>query len=87
MYDQRLLMKTLSRFSVLLPAHLNLDAAALHELTNSITAVLGVRGSGSPWPHYSATATRLSTRPLKHPPGRVVTLRCLIALDHLAFSD
>jgi len=46
MYDQRLFMKTLSRFSVVLPEHHNLDAAALAELTKSVTAVLGLGGSG-----------------------------------------
>jgi hypothetical protein len=40
MYDQRLFMKTLSRFSVVLPEHHDLDAAALAELTKSVTAVL-----------------------------------------------
>lgn len=39
-------MKTLSRFSVVLPEHHDLDAAALAELTKSITAVLGLGGSG-----------------------------------------
>jgi GAF domain-containing protein len=46
MYDQPLFMKTLSRFSVVLPEHHDLDAAALAELTKSITAVLGLGGSG-----------------------------------------
>ena len=46
MYDQRLFMKTLSRFSVVLPGHHDLDAAALAELTKSVTAVLGLGGSG-----------------------------------------
>jgi len=46
MYDQRLFMKTLSRFSVVLPEHHDLDAAALAELTKSVTAVLGLGGSG-----------------------------------------
>jgi len=45
-YDQTLFMKTLSRFSVVLPEHHDLDAAALAELTKSITAVLGLGGSG-----------------------------------------
>lgn len=45
-YDQSLFMKTLSRFSVVLPEHHDLDAAALAELTKSITAVLGLGGSG-----------------------------------------
>src|SRR5450631_3587380 len=46
MFDQRLFMKTLSRFSVVLPEHHDLDAAALAELTRSVTAVLGLGGSG-----------------------------------------
>ena len=46
MYGQRLFMKTLSRFSVVLPEHHDLDAAALAELTRSVTAVLGLGGSG-----------------------------------------
>ena len=46
MYDQRLFMKTLSRFCVVLPEHHDLDAAALAELTKSVTAVLGLGGSG-----------------------------------------
>jgi len=46
LYDQRLFMKTLSRFSVVLPEHHSLDAAALAELTKSVTAVLGLGGSG-----------------------------------------
>jgi hypothetical protein len=46
MYDQRLFMKSLSRFSVVLPEHHDLDAAALAELTKSVTAVLGLGGSG-----------------------------------------
>jgi len=39
-------MKTLSRFSLVLPEHHNLDEAALSELTKSVKAVLGVGGSG-----------------------------------------
>src|SRR5450631_3870818 len=39
-------MKTLSRFCVVLPEHHDLDAAALAELTKSVTAVLGLGGSG-----------------------------------------
>lgn len=46
MYDQQLFMKTLSRFSVVLPEHHALDASALAELTNSVTSVLGLGGSG-----------------------------------------
>jgi len=46
MYDQQLFMKTLSRFAVVLPEHHDLDAAALAELTKSVTAVLGLGGSG-----------------------------------------
>jgi GAF domain-containing protein len=46
MYDPLLFMKTLSRFCVVLPEHHDLDAAALAELTKSVTAVLGLGGSG-----------------------------------------
>ena len=46
MFDQRLFMKALSRFCVVLPEHHDLDAAALAELTRSVTAVLGLGGSG-----------------------------------------
>jgi len=46
LYDQSLFMKTLSRFSVVLPEHHDLDAAALAELTKGVTAVLGLGGSG-----------------------------------------
>jgi hypothetical protein len=46
MFDQRLFRKALSRFSVVLPEHHDLDAAALAELTKGVTAVLGLRGSG-----------------------------------------
>jgi hypothetical protein len=46
LYDQRLFMKTLSRFSVVLPGHHDLDAAALAELTKSVTEVLGLGDSG-----------------------------------------
>ena len=46
MFDQRLFMKTLTRFSVVLPEHHDLDAAALAELTKSVAAVLGLGGSG-----------------------------------------
>src|SRR5664279_6417164 len=46
MFDQRLFMKALSRFAVVLPEHHDLDAAALAELTKSVTAVLGLGGSG-----------------------------------------
>ena len=45
MYDQPLFLKTLSRFAVVLPARYDL-AAALSELTESVTAVLGLNGSG-----------------------------------------
>jgi len=44
-YDQSLFLKTLSRFAVVLPAHYDLEAA-LSELTESVTAVLGLSGSG-----------------------------------------
>jgi hypothetical protein len=50
MYDQRLFMKTLSRFSVVLPEHHDLDAAALAELTRSVTAVWAWAAAGSLWP-------------------------------------
>src|SRR5664280_2893825 len=46
LYDQSLFMKTLSRFSVVLPEHNDLDATALAELTRSVTEVLGLGGSG-----------------------------------------
>jgi len=45
MYDQPLFLQTLSRFAVVLPAHYDLEAA-LAELTESVTAVLGLSGSG-----------------------------------------
>jgi GAF domain-containing protein len=45
MYDQTLFLQTLSRFAVVLPAHYDLEAA-LSELTESVTAVLGLSGSG-----------------------------------------
>ena len=45
MYDQPLFLHTLSRFAVVLPAHYDLEAA-LNELTESVTAVLGLSGSG-----------------------------------------
>jgi GAF domain-containing protein len=45
MYDQSLFLHTLSRFAVVLPARYNLEAA-LSELTESVTAVLGLSGSG-----------------------------------------
>src|SRR5665648_98952 len=45
MYDQQLFLRTLSRFAVVLPAHYDLEAA-LSELTESVTAVLGLCGSG-----------------------------------------
>jgi len=44
-YDQPLFLKTLSRFAVVLPAHYDLPAA-LTELTESLTEVLGLSGSG-----------------------------------------
>ena len=44
MYDQSLLLQTLSRFAVILPAHYDLQDA-LSELTESSTAVLGLCGS------------------------------------------
>ena len=45
MYDRPLFMQTLSRFAVVLPAHYDLEAA-LSELTESVTEVLGLSGSG-----------------------------------------
>jgi GAF domain-containing protein len=44
MYDQTLLLRTLSRFAVVLPARYDLQEA-LSELTESVTAVLGLCGS------------------------------------------
>jgi len=44
MYDQSLLLETLSRFAVVLPARYDLEEA-LSELTESVTAVLGLCGS------------------------------------------
>ena len=45
MYSQPLFLQTLSRFAVVLPARYDLEAA-LSELTESVTAVLGLCGSG-----------------------------------------
>jgi len=45
MYDQPLFLQTLSRFAVVLPVRYDLEAA-LSELTESVTAVLGLCGSG-----------------------------------------
>ena len=45
MYDQPLFLQTLSRFAVVLPARYDLEAA-LSELTESLTTVLGLSGSG-----------------------------------------
>jgi GAF domain-containing protein len=45
MYDQPLFLHTLSRFAVVLPAHYDLEDS-LTELTESVTAVLGLSGSG-----------------------------------------
>jgi GAF domain-containing protein len=45
MYSQPLFLQTLSRFAVILPARYDLEAA-LSELTESVTAVLGLGGSG-----------------------------------------
>jgi GAF domain-containing protein len=45
MYDQSLFLQTLSRFAVVLPARHDLESA-LTELTESVTAVLGLFGSG-----------------------------------------
>ena len=44
MYDQSVLLQTLSRFAVILPARYDLQDA-LSELTESVTAVLGLCGS------------------------------------------
>jgi GAF domain-containing protein len=44
MYDQSLLLETLSRFAVVLPARYDLQEA-LSELTESVTAVLGLCGT------------------------------------------
>jgi len=44
MYDESLLLQTLSRFAVILPARYDLHEA-LSELTESVTAVLGLCGS------------------------------------------
>ena len=44
MYDQALLLKTLSRFAVILPSRYDLQEA-LSELTESVTALLGLCGS------------------------------------------
>ena len=45
MYDQQLFLQTLSRFAVVLPVHYDLETA-LTELAESVTAVLGLSGSG-----------------------------------------
>ena len=45
MYDQPLFLKTLSRFAVVLPARYDLETV-LTELTESVTAVLGLSGAG-----------------------------------------
>jgi len=45
MYDQSLFLQTLSRFARVLPAQYDLETA-LAELTESVTAVLGLSGSG-----------------------------------------
>jgi len=45
MYDQTLFLQTLSRFAVVLPARYDLEAA-LGELTESVTGVLALTGSG-----------------------------------------
>jgi GAF domain-containing protein len=45
MYDQPLFLQTLSRFAGILPARYDLEAA-LSELTESVTSVLGLAGSG-----------------------------------------
>ena len=45
MYDQTLFLQTLSRFARVLPAHYDVETA-LAELTESVTGVLGLCGSG-----------------------------------------
>src|SRR5664280_2798250 len=45
LYDQPLFLQTLSRFAVVLPARYDLEAAP-SELTESVTSVLGLCGSG-----------------------------------------
>ncbi|HEY8619068.1 MAG TPA: GAF and ANTAR domain-containing protein [Dermatophilaceae bacterium] len=45
MYDQSLFLQTLSRFARVLPAHYDVETA-LAELTESVTGVLGLCGSG-----------------------------------------
>jgi GAF domain-containing protein len=45
MYDRSLFIQTLSRFAVVLPSRYDLEAA-LSELTESVTEVLGLSGSG-----------------------------------------
>jgi GAF domain-containing protein len=45
MYDRPLFIQTLSRFAVVLPANYDLEAA-LSELAESVTQVLGLSGSG-----------------------------------------
>jgi len=45
MYDQPLFLHTLSRFAVVLPARYDLEST-LAELTESVTTVLGLSGSG-----------------------------------------
>jgi len=45
LYDQPLFLRTLSRFAVVLPARYDLEAS-LAELTESVTTVLGLSGSG-----------------------------------------
>jgi GAF domain-containing protein len=45
MYDQPLFLQTLSRFAMVLPARYDLEDA-LGELTESVTAVLGLSGAG-----------------------------------------
>lgn len=45
MHDQQLFLQTLSRFAVVLPARYDLEDP-LSELTESVTAVLGLSGSG-----------------------------------------
>lgn len=64
MYDQRLFLQTLSRFVEVLPARYDLDAV-LADLTENVTAVLGLCGSGVTMAsdgrlRYVAKATRAS---------------------------
>ena len=56
MYDQRLFLRTLPRFAVVLPARHDLETA-LSELTESVTAVLRLSGNGVTMAAPAATST------------------------------